>query len=103
MLVDEEKSCPRTVRLRTSEHHHTLYFHDGNVVLATLRASGSTQRFRVHKSYLSQQSPVFEDMFSLPPASPETVDEIYDGVTLVRMQDSAKDVASLLRALYDPL
>jgi hypothetical protein len=36
-----------------------------------------TVYFRLHKSILAQNSPVFADMFSIP--SPPTVDQ-YDGV-----------------------
>jgi len=94
------------------EHHGVLWFPDGNVVLAT-----DSLLFRVHKSFLSLHSSVFKDMFDLPfiPAgdlpgsSREQLDataarssEEYEGLPLVSMTgDNGKDVAHLLRAVYE--
>jgi hypothetical protein len=49
---------------------------DGNIVLSA-KDENCTVYFRLHKSILAQNSPVFADMFSIP--SPPTVDQ-YDGV-----------------------
>jgi hypothetical protein len=88
--------------LENPNHHPILYLNDGNVILAALTASGETQLFCVHQSFLSAQSSVFADMFSLPVPNPVTHNEIYNGLPLVRMSDNAEDVESLLKALYDP-
>jgi hypothetical protein len=53
-----------------------------------------TVYFRLHKSILAQNSPVFADMFSMP--SPPTVDP-YDGVLLVVMPG---DDADEMRGFY---
>ncbi|KAF8178377.1 hypothetical protein K438DRAFT_1274958 [Mycena galopus ATCC 62051] len=53
--------------------------------------------FRVSRDMLATQSPVFQDMFSLP--APEDIDTM-DGCPFVMLPDPAKDVASFLRALF---
>ncbi|KAJ7178919.1 hypothetical protein C8R46DRAFT_887153 [Mycena filopes] len=82
--------------------HSSLYLADGNLVMAApiSEAGGGTMLFRVHKSMLSLQSPVFASMFTLP--HPEMNPDIYDGAPFVRMPDDAKDIESLLKVLYDP-
>lgn len=81
------------------QHHPTLYYSDGNVVLSGRGQDGSVQYFRVHHSVLSMHSHVLADMFAMPPMK----DETYDGMLHVRMPDSAEDLASFLGVLYDPL
>ncbi|KAI0060251.1 hypothetical protein BV25DRAFT_1807603 [Artomyces pyxidatus] len=81
--------------------HPDLWFSDGSVVL-----HAEDTLFRVHMSQLSRRSVIFHDMFSLPQpdaCAPRAIiaDETYDGCPLVRLHDSADDVASLLTALYD--
>ncbi|KAH9948100.1 hypothetical protein B0H21DRAFT_735371 [Amylocystis lapponica] len=58
--------------------------------------------FRVHRFLLKHNSVFFSDMFSLPAPQRPNPNEVYDGVPLVPMQDSATDLASLLSALYSP-
>jgi hypothetical protein len=82
-----------------SQIHESLYFNDGNIVLQAKGTSGKDVIFRVHQSVLSKNCPVFQDMLALPA---DGVNEIYDGVPLVRMPDSAEDLQSLLNVLYDP-
>ncbi|EKM61664.1 uncharacterized protein PHACADRAFT_248407 [Phanerochaete carnosa HHB-10118-sp] len=82
-----------------AQHHPTLYFEDGNVVLSAVAADGQRRYFRVHRSILCRYSPVLEEMFQIPPAD----DECYDGVLHVEMPDSAEELGSLLGVLYDPL
>ena len=81
------------------QHHTTLYYPDGNVVLSARGQDGSIEYFRVHQSVLTRHSPVLADMFAMPLMK----DETYDGVLHVRMPDSAEDLASFLEVLYDPL
>ncbi|KIP07405.1 hypothetical protein PHLGIDRAFT_423278 [Phlebiopsis gigantea 11061_1 CR5-6] len=79
-----------------------LYFPDGNIVLRSAEnVQGVATLFRVHKGVLALNSAVFAGMFSLPAAAPD-VQEVYDGVPLVTLTDSAADLEALLRALYDP-
>ncbi|KLO13576.1 hypothetical protein SCHPADRAFT_355239 [Schizopora paradoxa] len=86
--------------VRNEQH----WISDGNVVLSANDANGSqTVLFRVHKSLLSDESEVFESMFSIPVGEGDTHFEKYEGLPLVRLQDSAEDVESLLNALRDPL
>jgi hypothetical protein len=78
--------------------HADLWFCDGSVIL-----EAESTLFRVHKSQLSRRSIVFSDMFAL--AQPTThatfADETYEGCPVVKLYDSAEDVANLLLALYD--
>ena len=81
--------------------HTDLWFCDGSVIL-----QAESTLFRVHKSQLSRRSIVFSDMFAL--AQPPVItthatlaDETYEGCPVVKLYDSAEDVANLLLALYD--
>lgn len=86
--------------------HPTLYFPDGNIVITAVNLEGNEVLFRIFKSVLSVQSPVFEHMFSTPQAaSSSTFDpnEWYEGVPLVRMPDTLADIERILKVLFDPL
>lgn len=81
--------------------HVDLWFCDGSVIL-----QAESTLFRVHKSQLSRRSIVFSDMFALaqPPVMSThatLADETYEGCPVVKLHDSAEDVANLLLALYD--
>jgi hypothetical protein len=81
--------------------HIELWFSDGSVVL-----QAESTLFRVHKSQLARRSVVFSDMFTLPQPVVSTShatfsDESYEGCPVVRLHDTAADVANLLLALYD--
>ncbi len=85
------------------ERHSTLYFSDGDVVLAASTSNGTTpgsQVFRVHKFLLKHHSPTFANMFLDADAASG---ESYDGVPMVKLQgDKAEDLALLLNYLYNP-
>ncbi|KLO07747.1 hypothetical protein SCHPADRAFT_859820 [Schizopora paradoxa] len=107
MDVDQQLGKPPI----TPKPHDILWFLDGNVVLAT-----DTYLFKVHKSLLSLHSSVFKDMFELPnighessnlegPGRSDTLlaSLSYEGVPMVTMiGDKGKDVAHLLRAVFEP-
>ena len=81
--------------------HADLWFCDGSVIL-----QAESTLFRVHKSQLSRRSTVFSDMFALaqPPVMTThatLAGETYEGCPVVKLYDSAEDVANLLLALYD--
>lgn len=93
-----------TVNTHRVEHDPSLYFDDGDIVLAApMRTSPAvTQMFRVGKYQLAHLSPVFCTMFSLPqPPGGEL--ESYDGMQLVSVSDDAEDLAVLLDILHNPL
>lgn len=97
-----------TTSVFTDQHHPTLYYEDGNVVLSAFDGTLSSRRyFRVHRSILCRYSPVLADMFSLPPLRKEgpghAIAEMYDGALHIQMPDSAADIESMLNVLYDPL
>ena len=75
-----------------------LWFDDGNVILI---AEGTS--FKVHKSVLSSKSYVFKDMFSIPqPTIPSETDMMHhDGVPVVYMTDTWRDLTCILGVIYD--
>ncbi|KAJ7902098.1 hypothetical protein B0H14DRAFT_2428823 [Mycena olivaceomarginata] len=79
---------------RDSEFYH----YDGNIVLSAKDKENRTIYFRLHKSILAKQSPIFADMFTA--ASP--VDQ-YDGVPLVVMPgDDADEMRAFIALFYEP-
>lgn len=91
---------------RQVQRHPSIYFNDGDVILAaaTHTARNTVQVFRVSKYLLSRNSHFFRAMFSLPqPRLIGLEDEKYDGVPVVPMQDAAEDLAVLLDVLHNPL
>ena len=96
------RAYPNSMTEAPPERHPTLYFSDGDVVLAA-SADGpppGSQLFRVHKFLLKHHSPTFANMFL--DADAET-GESYDGVPMVQLQgDKAEDIALLLNYLYNP-
>jgi hypothetical protein len=71
-------------------------FDDGNVMIKV-----GCKQFRVHRSVLSAQSPVFRDMFSLCDVSESG--SIAGELPEVSLSDSEEDVKHVLGALYLPL
>lgn len=60
--------------------------------------SGKEILFRVHGTTLAIHSSVFRDMMNMP--QPPDPDILY-GCTVVRLQDSAQDVAKFFKAIFD--
>jgi len=72
-----------------------FWFEDGNIVVQAQRT-----QFRLHRSVLSMQSPIFRDMFAYPqPEDGPTV----DGCPLVHLPESSKDVRNFVKLLYDAI
>ena len=93
--------APKAIR------HPTLYFGDGDIVLAIeLRKSSKTKKatdtvYRVDKIFLARQSTVFADMLKLPPSPSGTNDE-YDGVPMVRLvEDYPTAFEDVLKFIYN--
>ncbi len=83
--------------------HDTLWFEDGNIVLAT-----DVHLYCVHRGILAKNSSVFKDMLSLPCVAgmvngmDGANGESWEGKPLVKMVgDSDENVYHLLMALYD--
>ena len=55
--------------------------------------------FKVHKTVLALNSPIFRDMLSLPEVG-ESETDTFDGVPLVYLPDNAHDLETLLAVLY---
>ncbi|KAL1938157.1 hypothetical protein VTO73DRAFT_11986 [Trametes versicolor] len=84
--------APRSPRKRDEE----FWCSDGNIILV----AGDVE-FRVYKGILSEHSPVFRDMFSLPQppvAASATSSSADDTCPVVHLADSSEDVRHVLRA-----
>ncbi|KAI0079867.1 hypothetical protein K474DRAFT_1769979 [Panus rudis PR-1116 ss-1] len=95
------------MELPTPTRHHNLWFSDGSVVL---RADNTL--FKVHMSQLSRHSIVFRDLFAMPqpvkagssstsPTTDTLEESTYEGLPMLYLHDSARDLAHLLMAIYD--
>ena len=71
------------------------WFQDGNVVL-----QAEDTLFRIHRSIISRQSQIFEDMFSMPQV-PSQEDELIEGCPVVQLSDTAEDMGNIISLLYD--
>ncbi|OJT09464.1 hypothetical protein TRAPUB_14067 [Trametes pubescens] len=85
--------APRSLRKRDEE----FWCSDGNIILV----AGDVE-FRVYKGILSEHSPVFRDMFSLPQppvvaSSPSSSDDD-STCPVVHLSDSSEDLRHVLRA-----
>ncbi|KAJ7436276.1 hypothetical protein B0H11DRAFT_2111045 [Mycena galericulata] len=67
-------------------------FPDGNLILQAANVC-----FRVYGGFLGDRSPVFRDMLSFP--QPADAD-LMDGVSVVHLSDTPKDLAVFLKALF---
>ncbi|KAJ7497582.1 hypothetical protein FB451DRAFT_1018292 [Mycena latifolia] len=83
------------------KHDPEFDLEDGNMVLSAKDKENCTTYFPhcVHSSILVKHSPVFADMFTMPP--PPTTDK-YNGVSLVEMPDDADALRDFIALLYDP-
>lgn len=78
---------PRKRSQTNDKRDEDLYFADGSVVLFAKDADENLVYFRVHKSVLAKNSPVFKDMLAMPtPANQDS----YDDLPLVHLHDDAK-------------
>ena len=82
-----------------TRHHDSLYLNGGDIVLSARDGSDGRVLFRVDKRILSHHSPVFAGMFTLP--CPPGVNEEYDGVPLVSLEDDGDGVAEMLGFMYN--
>ncbi|KLO08390.1 hypothetical protein SCHPADRAFT_944483 [Schizopora paradoxa] len=90
---------------RPPQPHESLWFPDGNVILAT-----DNHLFKLYRSFLSLHSTVFNDLFRSANNNDINVEriglkilpELYDGLPMIRfMEDDGEDVAHLLRAAFE--
>ena len=89
------------------DHHEKLWFSDGNIVLASDYTETPEEQgkllFRVHKSVLAMNSPVFRDMFEVVSdgtADGESHNEMYEGVPYAVIPDPAEHLEVLLGMMY---
>ncbi|KAF5365214.1 hypothetical protein D9758_005446 [Tetrapyrgos nigripes] len=88
------ESSANEVREQTFTRSTELWFDDGTLII---EANGVY--FRVYKGILSANSPVFEDMLSIPqPVEDDTV--VYEGCPVVKLYDSSTDMMHFLKALH---
>lgn len=70
-----------------------MWFEDGNIVLIAEDIA-----FKLHRGVLARQSPIFEDMFSVPQP---TVQDHFDDCPAVHLHDQASDLEIFIEVLYD--
>lgn len=88
----------------TQERNTTHWLSDGNVILsAVTKDKARTVLFRIRMSLLSDESEVFATLLALPQGEGNNQEDMYEGIPLVRLPDSAEQVEELLNALRDPL
>ncbi|KIP07174.1 hypothetical protein PHLGIDRAFT_13389 [Phlebiopsis gigantea 11061_1 CR5-6] len=76
-----------------------FYFSSGDLIVqSAVDASDISTLFRVDKSLLSFNSPVFAGMFSLPNSSGQ---ELYDGAPVVQVTEPATELHKLFTALHN--
>lgn len=77
-------------------HDADLWFSDGSIVL-----QAENTLFKVYAGILSQASPVFKDMITVPQGDIQHT-ETYEGCPLVLMAgDCAPDMHAFLKTLHD--
>ncbi|EPS99145.1 hypothetical protein FOMPIDRAFT_44312, partial [Fomitopsis schrenkii] len=74
-------------------NHPTLYYDDGNVILRS-----KSTLFRVHRSILYKNSPVFRELFE---RREDTQPETLRGCMHIALDDSKEEVEALLNVIYD--
>ncbi|KIP07184.1 hypothetical protein PHLGIDRAFT_429124 [Phlebiopsis gigantea 11061_1 CR5-6] len=85
----------------TTAHHESLYFPDGDLVIASSLEKGTRTLFRVHNFMVARHSPVFRDMLSFP-AGESGKTGFYDGSPLVLLHDDVEEIIALLDVFYNP-
>ena len=73
-----------------------LWLDDGNIIISA--GADPAHLFKCHKSVLTRNSPVFDEMFGVA-----LTGEVYEGVPVVPLPDDVDDVRRLIRMLYDPM
>ncbi|TDL15566.1 hypothetical protein BD410DRAFT_756246 [Rickenella mellea] len=81
------------IALEDKRRHRGLWFDDGNIVLVS-----NASIYRVHRGFLSMNSPVFAEMLSMP--QPDTNGKL-DGIPVVEISDSDADFTHLLHFFYN--
>lgn len=71
-----------------------LWFPDGSIIL-----QAESILFRVYSGLLAQYSPFFRDLFSIP--QPESDQDIYQGIPVVQMSETANELRYFLLADLD--
>ena len=99
--MSSETDCSTVVlgkRLRQDDTGDNLirshmWFEDGNIVLIAENVA-----FKLHRGVLARQSPIFEDMFSVPQP---TVQDQFENCPAVHLHDLASDLENFIEVLYD--
>lgn len=84
--MDIEPAVPSPERV------HNLWFDNENVVI-----KAQAKLFRLSRGILTQQSPIFADMFRIP--QPPDM-QMVDGCPLVEIPDSADDAAVFFSSYF---
>jgi hypothetical protein len=90
----EPEDSANAVRRQSFTRSTDVWFDDGTLII-----EADDMYFRVYKGILSTNSPVFEDMLSIPQPIGEGA-VVYEGCPVVKLYDSSTDVMHFLKALH---
>ncbi|KAL4246431.1 hypothetical protein ABKN59_009645 [Abortiporus biennis] len=81
--------------VKPAERCKEFWFEDGNIILLAEETS-----FRVHKTFLSRHSTVFNDILNIPQTQDSLCTQV-DGCPTIYLSDSKEDIHCMLSVLYD--
>ena len=102
----------------TLEKHSAFWFEDGSIIVSAVSNKRPlvTILFKVHKSILSLHSNIFRDLFTVSDDSEKqkqssedekksqvsepTIQQLYEGVPVVEVQDKAEDWDTMFKTMY---
>lgn len=86
----------------TFERDRGFWYEDGNVIIVAYSEREENIGFRLYKGWLSAQSEVFHDMFSLPQPASEDLPrgEASDGCPIVHVTDAPSKLRMLFAVLF---
>lgn len=73
-----------------------LWFNDGNIIVVA-----DDTPFKVYRGLLSQRSEVLRDILSIPQPPTPNASELMDGIPILHVSDTWKDLSYVLSALYN--
>lgn len=97
--MKEDNALSETGAPTTLGRHEEFYYEDGNICL-----QAGNIVFRLLKSQLARHSTVFADMLVVGDEQSSTLkeEEVYEGVPLLRVEESAEEWTIVCQILWNP-